>query len=128
MSDIEKVLKGLEAHATASGCMKNCPYWKIDKLDCAQELAADALALLKSYQPRVLTLEEATEEDECWLECDDGPCGYADCIKLGNKTVRVSLCWRILPIILSCDEYGKKWRCWSSKPADKERVVVFKYD
>ena len=128
MTDIEKVIKGLMC--CRSGRCLSCPYNDgiDDKGNCELKFIDDALALLKSYQPRVLTLEEATEEDECWLECDDGPCGYADCIKWGKEAIRVGLCWRIMPIILLCKEYGKKWRCWSSKPADKERVVVFKYD
>ena len=65
MPDIERVLKGLEAHATASGCMKNCPYWTIDKLNCSEELAADAFALLKAQQPLVLAVDEAMNKD-CW--------------------------------------------------------------
>ena len=51
MDKIEKVIKGLEAHATGSGCMKNCPYWGIETINCSRELATDALALLKAQEP-----------------------------------------------------------------------------
>ncbi len=48
MPNREKVIKGLEAHATGSGCMKNCPYWGIETLNCSRELATDALAMLNA--------------------------------------------------------------------------------
>lgn len=132
MFDIEKVLKGLEAHATASGCMKNCPYWRIEKLDCSQELAADAFALLKAQQPRVLTVEEVQtvpKNSVIWYEINDAV--------FGRK-------FDLWPFIRSDDDwfspefptgrqmfdesdkldYGKKFRCWSARPTNKERKAV----
>ena len=53
MTDREKVIKGMECHQHPFGC-NDCPYWdKSQPLkDCdVDQLAADALALLKEQEP-----------------------------------------------------------------------------
>lgn len=137
MPDREKVIKGLEAHATASGCMKNCPYWRIETLNCSQELAADALALLEAQQPRVLTLEEVrskqTKAIPVWketksknralyggwvlaYEVQTGQGITGDCLGMAEPSGR--MVWYKL------SDYGKTWRVWSARPTDAQREVV----
>ena len=133
MSDIEKVIKGLEAHATASGCIKNCPYWRIDNLNCSQELAADALALLKSYEPRVMTYEEVVEHyslppvfpDDLGMQEDyilDIEPLYFDFPNPADWDVH----WRGANQVNQYLErwaanYGKTWRVWTGCPTDEQR-------
>lgn len=137
MFDIEKVLKGLEAHATASGCIKNCPYWAIEKLDCSQELAADALSLLKAQQPRVLTIEEvagriALEQIKpIYLE-------YGPMSRYEGKIIEIiphnvyftEMCtfeWideNNLTDGVFIDEMNTVWRCWNVRPTDEQRKAA----
>ena len=81
--------------------------------------------LLKELEPRVLTLEEVTAEDECWFEHKSGVYGYVSCyICTGNRSVEV---WRTSkqgPDYLSWERYLKGWRCWSSRPTDEQREAV----
>lgn len=130
MADREKTIKGLEAHATASGCMKNCPYWRIEALNCSQELAADALALLEAQQPRVLTLEEVKASKGKDLILEYSPWKYGGRIVAavtiegcGSRGVSFALS-------VACDytAYNRKhsfgWRCWSARPTDEQRKAV----
>lgn len=133
MPDREKVIKGLEAHATASGCMKNCPYWRIETLNCSQELAADALALLEAQQPRVLTLEEVQalhNNDVVWLEDKGEP-------KIIPGIVKSRHLWPHSVAVVTnfmrsdgCtvtggdEDCGKRWRCWNKRPTDEQRKAV----
>lgn len=72
MTDREKVIRGLEAHANLKTCEtyagEDCPYYNrggsYPKVTCSSFLAADALALLREQEPRVMTLEEIQERAE----------------------------------------------------------------
>lgn len=132
MADREKTIKGLEAHATASGCMKNCPYWGIETLNCSRELATDALALLKAQQPRVLTLEELwqMEHKPVYLQYENSRLRIAEHVIL----LKAKRCYvpclgesyifmrehKVRDTYWACD-YNVTWRCWSARPTDEER-------
>ena len=90
-------------------------------------LEADALALLKEQEPRVMTLEEvkAFGWDYCYLEAE----------RLHGKEYRMvcgdyALACITWPFVASMriqygdNGYGKKWRCWSAKPTDEQRKAV----
>ena len=104
----------------------DCPVYSPDGWMIPTEEVDEAFAMainaLKAQEPRVLTLEEATGDDECWFEHASGACGYADCyLCTGAQAVEV---WRTSiqhPEYLTWGTYGKKWRCWSSKPTDEQR-------
>ena len=126
MADLDKVIKGLESHRERTVCVNEegevCPYFSYE--DCYRRLTDDALELLKEQMPRVLTLEEATGEDECWLECDNGHCGYADCIMMFDGSVYLWRCFASEPKVMDCATYGRQWRCWTSKPKDEQRETT----
>ena len=147
MADREKVIRGLECHATKGfvAC-QDCPYYPdeliyeddddMEGTICEEKLAADAIALLKEQEARVMDAEEVarlTEETYQWLwieeiqnitwnlHClrafvyskhpDTGEFyilanGYRDIVKLEG------------------DEYGKTWRAWTSRPTEEQRKVV----
>ena len=63
MSDLEKVIKGLE-HCLEGivGCQKGCPYKR--DFACRSELARAALALLKEQEERIKKFELEKGWDE----------------------------------------------------------------
>lgn len=59
MSDIEKVLKGLEAHENSlceTDELEPCPYWS--DTQCSSRLLADARALLEKQQEEIQNLRK----------------------------------------------------------------------
>jgi len=114
MVDREKVIKGLAAHATVSGCTKNCPYWERGKLNCSEELAADAFALLK--------------DDEGWL-CEKRTSGTQPTDLLcacGNKVYFTTLLFKdgYIANELFCPNCGLSMR---SPHHDKEGMWLRKH-
>ena len=77
MTELEKVIAGLESCRPGRYCGE-CPYHDLfDKGICNQQLEADALALLEAQMPRVMTWEEmiaAGKEEEAVFveECPKG--------------------------------------------------------
>jgi hypothetical protein len=122
MIDIEKVIKGLEC------CIKHDPDDKMRCGECPYEgaclnrLKADALALLKAHEPRVMTLEEfqASENNPKWIETKDGKHNRWT---LGNAGYE-KFYDNCMIGYLSIKEYGKRWRCWSAKPTDAQREAA----
>ena len=125
MDKLEKVIKGLECCAIDGGCGA-CPYDSFK--DCPgshptpETLMKDALALLKAH-PRMMTLEEVKQhnnQDGCvWFEQPTYNAVAAFVLKDDDMTQVIS------PYILgepinhgywtNCN-YGKTWRCWTSRP------------
>ena len=137
MTDREKVIKGLECCSSAEECGKQCPYWD-DKGACRTHLEADALALLKTQEPRVMTLEEVDalgDDDIVWLEClytfdgkktatlkpaiyqseNSGPeeDGYYCVVSSWGQSG-----------FYHKDNYMDDWRCWTSRPDQATREAV----
>jgi len=129
MADREKVIKGLECcilrdpddHARCSQCSYES--------SCVNRLKMDALSLLKAQEPRVMNADEIVLSAEpsgwLWLEMKNGHCGEAfkagrtisGMINFGNGFE--SLFSSFLP-----KEYGKTWRCWTSRPTDEQREAI----
>ena len=112
---------------------KDCPYFSEELAEDYPEfeyfcnrsqMESDAIALLKSLEPRLLTMEEITGDGECWFEGINGACGYADCyLCTGSKEVELHRISR-KPEYVLWDDFMKKWRCWSYRPTDKQREAV----
>lgn len=87
----------------------------------------DALALLKAQEARVMTLEEvnALDWDYCYLEQERLP-GKEYRGMLG-KYIMTCVTWPSITaakISQGKDNYGKTWRCWTSRPTDEQRESV----
>ena len=126
MTELEKVIKGMEA-CIKGDCRENaCPY-ALDNV-CRKSLAIDAISLLKAQKPRVMTLEEVealpyghvlieTDKNESlrWLDalmfCKNTNFSF-DFITLEGRA-------RLLGT-----EYNREWRCWTSRPTDEQREAV----
>ena len=131
MADKEKVLHGLDScgfHDGINICeVTECPY-RDNKAYCVHELAHDAgmliSELLKAQEPRVMTLDEALGGEECWVEYPNGGCGYADCY-LSYTTDGADI-YRTMQhdFNVPLANYGKTWRCWTSRPTEEQREAA----
>ena len=78
------------------------------------EMYTEAIALLRTQEPRVMTLEEY----EAWIDIpftERNPVFHEERTKRGTVTSWVNT------TVCSLHEYGKKDRCWTSRPTDKHR-------
>ena len=124
MTDIERVISHLQVihtWATVDGQSGR----GIDPKSCSRivEWVDDALDMLKTQQPRVMTLEEALGGDECWIEGRSGACGYGDALLTGDGE-RVDFYRPHSIDTLDFYEYGLSWRCWTSRPTDEQREAT----
>ena len=130
MTDREKVTKGLECCGGISSVLK-CPYQGSEGCDnCRGNVYLDALSLLKAQEPRVMDADEivlsADPSKWLWVERKGDYCTEA--FKSG-KTISGLIAFdsETPCAFLFCerpDEYGKTWRCWTSRPTDEQREAV----
>ena len=104
-------------------CM-DCPYFDpdIECMKCKQYLLEEALEVLK---PRMMTLEEVNgmEWDYCYVEEE----------MINDNVLRIfcgkyrvhCITWPSIAHYKTMfggeSAYGKRWRCWTQKPTDKQR-------
>ena len=133
----EKVIKGLECCCLDDegypSC-KECPYRPCN-VRCNGNLCADTLALLKAQEPRVMMLEDIRDvlKRPVWKETKsahkDLYTGWVIAYDIqtgqGITGERLGMCepsgrvgWYRL------DDYGRTWRCWTSRPSDEQRKEI----
>ena len=92
----------------------------------------DERCFLKSDDPQVLTLREATEYADVGYEVSDKAPLYVEYYKPVPEWVKWltanALKLRLFGGVQECDTYGKLcsmgWRCWTSRPTDEQRKAV----
>lgn len=131
MVDCEMVIEGLECcnrcDNEASKC-ECCPYAGTGM--CDDNLMKDALTLLKAQKARIMTLDEvrAWNQPEIWLESKKPDI-------LGNFiTPMTRIEWAFFtsvvvdssknPPVTQIVNYGKEFRCWTSRPTDEQREAT----
>ena len=128
----DDVIKGLECHV--KGDCAECPYregWHTCNLTPESGLFADAIALLKAQEPRVMTLEEIGNalKMPLWKETKrahkDLYTGWVlayDVQKgLGITGTRLGMSEPAGRVVwYRLDDYGKTWRCWTSCPSEEQ--------
>ena len=110
-------------------CCGGCPYegcWGT-KEECITQLHADAYALLKAQEPRLMTLEDAINSEIVWIECSNGDGGYGTCRLVeiyGMVAAEVFMLKNKYPERnrLNPEKYLMEWRCLTSGPDEKARV------
>lgn len=126
MADRGKVMKGLKQHLIVHDggeeCV-GCPYSDFELLECERQLYLDVEELLKAPEPRVLSLEEATE-GECWFEYINGSCGNADDVYMKDNKTAIIYRTNSRSVQVLITDYMKKWRCWSYRPTVEQRKEV----
>lgn len=129
---LEKVINGLEDSLANNGC---------GFMDGIGELFAvsgedlrNAIALLKAHEPRVMTLEEvkamkryticAVEQRSKVLHTTFNA-EYRGHLTIGGRDyIDFGLYADVSPFRRSESGYGKTWRCWTSRPTDKQREAT----
>lgn len=136
MIDKEKVIKGLECCASMDGgACRECPY----SSDCIAEeatyqtgtahLAADALAMLKEQEPRVLNWDEVGNYSFVYGE-------FRGVKEIFPLIITKDTSGRILSwnpkinrsgehlLLVSDEEDRRNTRCWNREPTDEQRKAV----
>ncbi len=90
-----------------------------------RSLQRDILALLKAQEPRVLRVEEVVllkQNDVVWLE-DYNKKDVIPAIvsRMGPMVICIEFALSDRFISVGYDDYGSRWRCWTSRPTDKQR-------
>lgn len=138
MDDREKVISMLKCVVNletvyAKDCKRRgCPY---AGTDCMMAVAADALALLREQEPRVMTLEEVRNlkyDDVVYYQGINTNSVESAIVLHGEKMVP-EVNTRVVQFrhadgtggwngINNADlnGYGKKWRCWTSRPTPEQ--------
>ena len=127
MIDREKVIKGLEC--CAEDCVDGCPYENIEAegWNCTTLLCRDALELLKAQEPRVMTLEELKEGESYWfIAWGDFILRPVICVHREDDAQKpyIVFTWQYGTFPWESEDYGKRWRCWSSRPSAAEMEAV----
>lgn len=121
MDEFEKVINRLNNEITHN------EYWDEEYADCVPvSLLKDALELLKAQEPRVMTLEEIAKSEIGFLEfTTEEDITQALLIDVyADNTVGVITPDEDGEYWLPTNEYGKTWRCWTSRPTDEQREKV----
>lgn len=120
MDELEKVIEGLESIKETLEIMR-------DKQGVTW--VANAIAMLKAQVPRVMTLMEVLATEVVYAEDIDKAeiipvlvdRWAHDSIVLVRARLMGSPSLTIYPLI---SEYGKRWRCWTSRPTDEQREAT----
>ena len=124
---MEKVIKGLECCDGYCDDETGCPYYdELEPFDCQEQLRADAIAMLKAQEPRVMTEAELREiqcEIPVWIEVPFEGYDFGHWVLVGYnhyeyKGAKFSFDEGAL------DGMGVKWRCWTSRPTDEQREAT----
>ena len=141
----EKVIRGLECHATKGfvAC-QDCPYYPDELIYeddddtegtiCEEKLAADAIALLREQEPRVLEYPEIEKYPLVFLEDNDKedviPALFLQyngwnaefAVQAPDECVDTII--RSSIVIAVEGMYGITWRAWTARPTDEQRKAA----
>lgn len=129
MPDREKVIIGLSkcgrVHRSLEDCAE-CPY-KLKPghyagMECWCRLCDDVLALLKEQEARVMTSDEIMLCSD-WVWCEYSS-GYQGWYKMEEYDVEYGLFRWDDTTTDMVDDYGIRWRCWTSRPTEEQRKEV----
>ena len=131
MCDRDKAINGLESTMEFLSATKNMfkigfPNIVSDVYDKALDSISDALALLKAQEPRVMSLEEVINSDSpVYIEGGAAGGTWAMMPKVLETVIEfvANGVHTLYPAFIT-NEYGKTWRCWTSRPTDAQREAV----
>ena len=121
--NMEKIIKGLYLISLDTRLKGFMTYW-----GSYHDVVTDAIKLLKAQEPRVLTLEELSDWDGAVMVEYTGTFNNPMFEWLlyqvqHNQDVMFSNHNRS-NIVFDANDYGKGWRCWTSRPTDEQRKAV----
>ena len=132
MTERERIIDAFRNCITEPKC-RCCP-WDCDtiknrQVDIPIDLALAVDRILTAQEPRVMTLEELEHAEVAYAEDKDKTDiipvlvlgRMCDHVALVNPHVEEAITRMIIP---RADEYGVRWRCWTSRPTDEQREAV----
>ena len=133
MAEREKVIRGLECHATKGfvAC-QDCPYYPdeliyeddddMEGTICEEKLAADALTLLREQEPRVLTLEELQAIETPWNRNTPPYLLVEERSGTGPRWMSWGFMRDFVRLwgTMNARNYGSKWRVWNLEPTPEQ--------
>lgn len=126
MADREKVNNALGRCESYGYCDdKRCPYYENTR--CLESLRKDALELLKAQEPMVMTLEELSAlpfDTPVVIEEINDECGWNVFYGIDEENDVCFCGFKASADYYDLEEYGESWRCWTSRPTDKQRKAV----
>ena len=125
MADLGKVIRGLEVCKKAPELKEECAGCPYDdgQDDCIARMAADALALLKAQEPRVMTKEEIIGWDGyIWFEFNGMKAMKT--VLIDHGMVREPFRGDYPTKELSWGTCQETWRAWTARPTDEQRKAV----
>lgn len=95
----------------------------------ANQLALDALALLKAQEPRVLTVDEFNQalDTVVWYDSRDSENLSTYMLLTGYSLKQAFAEFRLIcgtEVTGTLYRYNKDWRLWSSRPTDEQREAT----
>lgn len=130
--DREKVIKGLEYCTRGDTCSSDCPYFKEFPMTdgrCITAVQADALALLKEQEARILGWDEIKNYSVVYGEFKGVSEIYPLIITFDSKGRALS--WNPCIngneecLLLTYDEEDRQnTRCWNKMPTEEQRKSV----
>ena len=138
MPDRQSVINRLNGiHAVACGMGNDQCYLNGIGIKQLQTLINDATALLKAQEPRVVAWQDvigaAIECKPLYIEVKDSEdkepgddrwamvTQYKDSIT--NGMIRAMSSY-VTSEVLFAEDYGKRWRCWTSRPTDEQKEAT----
>ena len=127
----ERVIRGLECcfdalvqdeHAFAeNGVVMSSWQDRAKRIDAIRE----AIAFLKAQEPRVMTISDFKDEGVYYLEALPPFVLRPVIYRLDHSDPRhYNFVWKYDQFTWNTDEYGKTWRCWTSRPTDDQREAT----
>lgn len=112
MTDREKVIRAVET--CFDSWIDNHRDMGIVDLHAVERWKRAALELMKEQEPRVLTLDEVDAAEVVWFEARNH-IFIEPMLTRGKRIADEAEDWF---------QYGRDWRCWSSRPTDEQRKAV----
>lgn len=125
MNDREKVITALSAALVQ---MHGCGRYTPEDVDELEKAAWDALKLLETKEPRVMTLNEMNDKrgrgEAVYYEYRDATCKSQDVFVIAPDK-DLDVVWlkaETYTLAAKMSTMGKTWRCWTSRPDEKVRA------
>lgn len=122
VADREKVIRGLECCIDPEVPCRECPYYNYGHCD-PDDVRRNALSLLNEQEARVMDDALLLEYDDAvWIENKrDTGTVLSICKSADDRQFRFFSKNEWENVAYLRENYGKTWRCWTSRPTEEQR-------
>lgn len=129
MTERDRVLDAFRNCITEPKC-KDCPWTECETIghgtiEIPRDLALAVMRELVAQEPRVMTISDFKDEGVYYLEALPPFVLRPVIYRLDYSDPRhYNFVWKYDQFTWDTDEYGKAWRCWTSRPTDAQREAI----